>query len=170
MSTPTPNKHRVLAVDPGFERLGLAVIERDGKDKVLYSSCFKTSPKLPFAERLALLGEEVRRLIEAWEPDALAIERLYLSVNEKTAMGVAEARGVVLYEAGRAGIHVHEYTPLQVKVAVCGYGRADKRQVMAMVPKLIVLPRAVTSDDEMDALAIGITFFAHYRPPALKRR
>lgn len=153
---------RVLSIDPGYERLGIAVMD---KNEVLYSSCFKTKAALPFAERLALLGSEVRRLINEWDPGALAIERLYLSNNEKTAMGVAEARGVIMYEAGCAGMDVYEYTPLQVKVAVTGYGKAPKAQVMAMVPKLVRLAgKKISSDDEMDALAVGITFFAHYRP------
>ena len=110
---------RILGIDPGFEKLGVAVLERaGGKDTLLYSECFRTSARLPFPERLNALGPRASTIIKKWKPRALAIETLYFEKNLKTAMRVAEARGVVIYEAARAGLSVYEYTPLQVKIAV----------------------------------------------------
>lgn len=152
---------RVLAVDPGYDRLGIAVVEKQsGKECALFSSCVVTDKKQTHAERLVYIGDAVRDAIEKWKPEALAIESLFLFSNQKTAMKVAEARGVVLYEAARAMLRIFEYTPLQVKIAVTGYGRSDKRQVMEMVQKLVALPRAKRLDDEYDALALGLTCIA----------
>lgn len=154
----------LLAIDPGFERLGIAVIEKNkGKEVVLHSECFKTSAKETFSRRLALLGEKVRGIIAEWKPGAFAVEKLYIATNQKSAMHVAEARGVCVYEAARAGLPVHEFTPLEVKVAVAGYGRADKRQVMSMVARLVTLKQPASSDDELDAIAIGLTCFARIK-------
>ena len=158
---------KILAIDPGFERVGIAVIEKKGgKEEVLHSECFRTSAKEKFERRLFIIGEKVRTIIEKWGPRALSIERLYIETNQKTAMRVAEARGVCVYEAARAGLSIHEFTPLQVKVAVAGYGKADKRQMMAMVRKLVKIPSPSNSDDEMDAIAIGLTCFAIEKFPA----
>jgi len=157
---------RVLAIDPGFERLGIAVLERDKKTRkeiLVHSECFKTKPSLPFSERLSLLGSRVREVIGKFEPEALAIETLFFTANQKTAMKVSEARGVVIYEASLAGLKIHEYTPLQIKVAVTGYGKATKNQVNDMVGKLIAVPKKISSDDEMDSIACGITCLAHVK-------
>lgn len=155
---------KLLAIDPGFERIGIAVIEKTlkGKEVLLYSDCFKTSPKIPFVERLNLIGGEVARVIKEWDPSAFAIEKLYFATNKTTAMGVAEARGVLCYEAARAGLHFFEYTPIQIKVATTGYGKATKDQVLSMTAKLISLPENKKMiDDEVDAIAIGLTCFAY---------
>src|SRR4051812_31039204 len=111
---------KILAIDPGYERLGIAVMEKEakGKEKVLYSDCFFTSAKLPHAERLKLLGTEIGRLIDEYEPKMLSIETLYFSKNQKTALLVAEARGVILYEAAKKGLIIKEFTPMQIKIAV----------------------------------------------------
>ena len=157
---------RVLAIDPGFERIGIAVIERDEKtrkEKLIHSECFKTKSALPFPERLSLIGGKIGETIKEFEPDALAIEKLYFETNQKTAMGVSEARGVMVYEAARKGLPVYEYTPLEIKVAVTGYGKATKEQVGGMVGKLIALPQKISSDDEMDSIACGLTCLAHIR-------
>ena len=152
----------ILGIDPGVERVGIAVLEKTtGKEILLYSDCFKTSSKLPHAERLALIGNEIAKIIKKWKPEVLAIEKLYFENNQKTAMVVAEARGVMLYEGKKAGLEIREYTPLEIKVAVTGYGKSDKHAVMAMVPRLIVLPPKKMIDDEMDAIAIALTGFAH---------
>src|SRR3989338_6951575 len=110
---------RILGIDPGFERLGVAILEKparnefhsggnkgDKKERVLFSECFKTSAKLEFPERLRLIGEEVKKIIKEYKPEVLAIETLYLSTNQKTAMRVAEARGVIIYEAQKAGLKI----------------------------------------------------------------
>jgi crossover junction endodeoxyribonuclease RuvC len=157
---------RIISIDPGFERLGIAVLERDKKTRkeiLLHSECFKTKASLPFSERLSLLGNRVREIIKKFEPEALAIETLFFTANQKTAMKVSEARGVVVYEAARSGLAVHEYTPLQIKIAVTGYGKATKNQVNDMVSKLIAIPKKISSDDEMDAIACGVTCLAHVR-------
>lgn len=156
---------KLLAIDPGVERVGIAVLEKvgGGKETLIYSDCFKTSSKLPHTERLVLIGEEIARIIKKWKPEALAIEKLYFETNTKTAMSVAEARGVVLYEAGLCELTIHEYTPLEIKVAVTGYGKSDKSAVAKMVPKLIVLGEKKMIDDEIDAIAVGLTCFARER-------
>ena len=154
--------HKIIAIDPGFERLGIAILERalNGKHIVVYSECFKTSPKISFAERLVLIGEKIENIIEKHKPSALSIEKLYLTNNQKTVMNVAEARGVVLYIAKRCNLDIFEYSPPQIKVAVTGYGKADKKMVMDMVRKLVKIDSKVKSDDELDAIAIGLTMLA----------
>lgn len=152
---------RILAIDPGYDRLGIAILEKqNGREIALFSACAVTDKKQAHHERLAHIGREVKNTIAEWKPEALAIETLFLFSNQKTAFRVAEARGVILYEAARAGLLVFEYTPLQIKIAVTGYGRSNKRQMMEMVKKLVVLPHRKRLDDEYDALAIGLTCFA----------
>ena len=157
-SIPTP--HRVLAFDPGYERLGVAVLE---KDDLLFSDCIRTSAKLEFPERLRQLGEAVEKLLKKWKPDAVALENIYFEKNVKTAIGVAQVRGVLAYLAAAHGLVVYEYTPLQVKAAITGNGHCDKRAIAAMIPRLIKLTKAVRLDDELDAIAVGITCLASLR-------
>ena len=155
---------RILGIDPGFERLGIAVLEKtSGKEKVIFSECFKTSSKLDFSERLRLIGEEVRIIIKKYKPEVLAIETLFLNTNQKTVMRVAEARGVVVYEASQAGLRIFEASPPQIKIATTGYGKANKEQIMKMVKILVELDNSKTSDDEMDAVAVALTAFAHMK-------
>lgn len=152
---------RVLAIDPGFERVGIAVLEKkDGKEVLLYSDCFKTSSKLPFENRLLLIGEELARIIETYKPGAAAVETLFFNSNQKTAMRVAEARGVIIHTSVSRGLALCEYTPLQIKIAVTGYGKADKEQVSFMTQKLLGMAGAAKHDDETDAIALGITCLA----------
>lgn len=155
------NKTKILlAIDPGFERLGIAVLRKDiGSEELLYSQCFKTSRGLTHPERLCLIGEEVEKMIKKYSPDSLAIEKLFFNTNQKTAVGVAEARGVIIYMASKWSLKVFEYTPLQVKVAITGYGRSEKRQMMTMVSKLLKIPIGKKSDDEFDAIAVGLTHY-----------
>lgn len=155
---------RIISIDPGYERLGIAILEKDKKESLLFSECFKTKADIPFVERLELVGREVARVIAEYEPTALAIENLFIETNQKTAMRVAEVRGAILYQARLSGLQVYEYTPLQVKVAVTGYGKATKNQVVLMVKKLISGAESIKQDDEMDAIAVGLTHFAHVRP------
>lgn len=153
---------RLIAIDPGYERLGVAVLEKNPREKeaLVYSDCFKTSAKLTHAERLSLIGKEVSRVIEEFGPKALSIETLYFSTNAKTAITVAEARGTVLYEAAKHGLKIYEYGPGEIKAAVTGYGKSDKEQVMAMIPRLIRIEKEIKHDDEYDAIAVGLTCFA----------
>ena len=153
---------RIISIDPGYERLGIAILEKEqgGKETYLFSECFKTSKDIPHANRLSLITEELKKIIKKWQPEALAIEKLFLATNHKTAMMVAEARGVILSECAREGLKVFEYSPPQIKLAVCGNGSADKKSIIKMVPLLIKIPKTLKIDDEFDAIAIGLTFFA----------
>ncbi len=162
-STPTLPK-RVLAFDPGFERLGVAVVERAGsKETLVYSECVRTSAKLSFPERLRELGAAAEKLIEEYSPHAVALEDVYFAKNEKTAMKVAEVRGMLAYLAAKNGLTIYEYTPMQVKVAITGYGKSDKSAVAAMVPRLVTLTPKKRLDDELDAIAVGLTCLASVR-------
>jgi len=157
---------RILGIDPGFERLGIAVLEKSGaskKESVIFSTCFKTSPKLEFPERLGHIGAEIKKIIKEYEPEMLAIETLFLTNNQKTVMHVAEARGVVLYEAAQAGLKIFEVSPPQIKMSIAGYGKADKKQVMKMVKLLVQIDNSKKSDDELDAIAIALTASAYTR-------
>lgn len=157
---------RVLGIDPGFERLGLAILEKNKKDKkerVIFSECFKTSAQLNFSERLFSIGEEIRKIIKKYKPEILSIETLFLNTNQKTVMRVAEARGVAVYEAARAGLRIFEASPPQIKIATTGYGASDKAQIIKMVKILVEIDEKKKSDDELDAIAIALTAFAHLR-------
>ena len=133
------------------------------KETLLYSECYQTRNDLPFPERLGLIGNRVRELISSYQPDAIAVEDLFFSKNTKTALKVSESRGVVIFQAIDADIPVYEYTPNQIKVAVTGYGKASKIDVYTMVSRLIDLGKGKKLDDEIDAIAIGLTFFALYK-------
>lgn len=153
---------RIIAIDPGYERLGIAVLEKEtgGKEAVLYSDCFKTDKKLAHFERLGLIGGEVERVIGEFGPESMCIETLFFSTNQKTAITVAEARGAILFQAAKHGLKVFEYGPGQIKVAVTGYGKSDKAAINMMVDKLVKLDKKTKLDDEYDAIAVGLTCFA----------
>ncbi len=155
---------RVLAFDPGYERLGAAVLERDhAKAALLYSICIRTSKKLSFPERLLELGKEAESLIKKWKPSCMALEEVYFEKNAKTAMQIAEVRGMLTYLGAKHGLPVHQYNPSEVKVATTGYGRSEKAAMLAMVKRLVSLPPAKRLDDEVDAIAVGITCLASVR-------
>ncbi len=156
----------ILGIDPGYERLGVAILEKNQgqkREKVLYSECFKTDAKLPFNERLLLLGQKIKDVIKKYKPEVLAIETLFLNTNQKTAMHVAEVRGVIIYEAQSAGLQVFEASPPQVKLAVTSHGGASKEQIIKMVKMLVDIDKEKKSDDELDAIAIALTASAHMR-------
>jgi crossover junction endodeoxyribonuclease RuvC len=155
---------RVLACDPGFERLGVAILERaGGKETLLYSGCYRTDPKLSFPVRLRQLGEAVEALLDEWRPVCIALEEIYFDKNAKTAMKVAEVRGMLTYLATSRDLRVEQFTPLQVKIAVTGHGRSDKTAVGAMVARLLPLPQRKRLDDEIDAIAIGLACLSSVR-------
>ena len=157
---------KILGIDPGFERVGIAILEKNKraeKEKVIFSECFKTSSKLSFSQRLNLIGLEVKKIIKKYKPEILSVETLFLNTNQKTAMQVSEVRGVVLYEASLARLEVFEASPPQIKIATTGYGKANKEQIMKMVKILVEIDNYKTSDDELDAVAIALTAFAHKR-------
>lgn len=152
---------KIISIDPGYERLGVAIIEKNlGKEVLLFSDCIKTAAKLRHEDRLKIIGENVTSLIKKYEPEAMAIETLFFKANVKTAMKVSEARGVMLYEAAKNNLEVKEFSPLEIKIAVTGYGKSDKEQITAMVKKLIRIEKDLKYDDEYDAIAVGLTYFA----------
>ena len=154
---------KVLGIDPGYDRLGIAVLSGDASRPTHeHSECFTPDTK-DFLERLLLCGERVAAVIAEHAPDALAIETLYFAANKTTALHVAEIRGAILYEATRANIPVVEYAPSSVKLAVTGHGASDKRSVEDMVKRLVTLPQREMIDDEYDAIAVAITHLSHAR-------
>lgn len=156
----------VLAVDPGYERLGLAVVRRIEKGEELVTSlCARTPKELALPERISLLAKEVAALIETHRPDVLAMERIYFSRNSSTALGVAEVRGMLETLACQHGLPVFQYSPQEVKLAITGYGSANKRAVASMLPALISMSQGKRLDDELDAIAVGITCLASTRSP-----
>lgn len=148
---------KVLGIDPGFDRLGLAVLEgNSSRPTYIWSDCLEI-PQGTREERLSYVFQAVTDAITFHKPDFASVESLFFSTNKKTALGVAEARGAVLSALGILHIRATEHTPMQVKVAVTGYGGADKKAVENMVEKLISLPVKRRRDDEYDAIAVAIT-------------
>lgn len=155
---------KVLAVDPGYDRLGVAILEKqNGAEVLLHSTCVLTDKKADLADRLLTLGTAVHKLLAEHSPDAVALETLFFNQNRTTAIGVAQARGIIIFLGKQANCTILEYGPQEVKVAVTGYGKSDKAAVIDMVTRLI--PNAPTDalDDEYDAIAVGITALAHQR-------
>lgn len=159
-----PETRRVLAIDPGYDRLGIAVLEGSASaPRLLWSTCFTPSSK-EREVRLKQVREAILEAVEAHTPTLFALESLYFSTNKKTALGVAEARGVALASASEAHLPVIEIPPGSVKLAVTGDGRADKKAIMRMVPLLVSLSTKKRLDDEFDAIAVGIAALALYNP------
>lgn len=155
---------KVLGIDPGFGRCGVAVVEKSGgKEILLYSDCIETSAKEEFSARLLQVADECARVIRQYKPDAVAMEKLYFSNNQKTAMQVAEVRGALLNCASGFGLTVAQYTPGEIKSAVASSGRADKRQIAATLHLLMKIDKKISRDDEYDAIAIAVTHLARAR-------
>ncbi len=161
---------RILGIDPGYGRMGIAILEKrspnnGGKEILLYSECFETSEKLPHPERLALLAKKLNEIFEEWKPNKLAIETLLFSKNVKTALKVAESRGVILSEAAKRKIDIFEFNPNSIKLAVTGYGKADKKQMIDMLQIIFQINKQKNKngkeekkyDDEYDAIAVALT-------------
>jgi len=155
----------ILGIDPGYDRLGFAVIEKTTgqKERLLESGCLSSEKTDTFAARLATLGLALEKIFQKYPLDRLVIENLFITKNQKTAMRVAEVRGLVLYLAGKKNIQVVELSPPQIKLAVTGYGSADKAQVTAMAKLLIALPPTIKYDDEFDAIVIALAGFTKIR-------
>ena len=148
----------VIGIDPGLARLGYGVIELErGVPRPLTYGCIETSAReLDHPGRLLALYKEVDALLEKYQPSHLALEKLFFSKNVSSAMGVSEVRGVVLLAAAQRSIPVTEYTPIQVKQAITGSGRADKKQVQDMIRRLLKLAEIPRPDDAADALSIAL--------------
>ena len=148
---------RILGIDPGIAIVGFGLIESDrGAMRMLQYGAVITEAGLPLATRLVQIEDDMRALIQQLRPDEIAIEELFFSKNITTGIAVAHGRGVVLCTAERLGVPIYEYTPMQVKQAVVGYGLADKKQVMDMTKRLLKLKAVPRPDDAADALAIAI--------------
>jgi crossover junction endodeoxyribonuclease RuvC len=153
---------RVLGIDCGSERTGYGVIESNGADhRMLAAGVIRTNTRWPFEKRLLEIAEGLRRLIREYAPEAGAVEEVFFSANVKTALKLAHVRGIALLAIAEAGMQLAEYSPLEVKTSVVGYGRAEKSQVKLMVTSLLCLPEAIESEDACDALAVAICHATH---------
>ncbi len=147
----------ILGIDPGYERLGVAIIKKESdQESLVYSDCVETDRSLDHYTRLETIGKEIKKVINQFTPSLMAIETLLFNKNHKTALLVAEARGVVLFQAAVSGVEVYELSPLQIKQAMTGYGRGEKKQVKEMVDRLIKPEKKIKHDDEYDAIAAAL--------------
>jgi len=140
---------KILSIDPGYERLGIAILEKkENKEEVLFSETFQTSMKDIFTDRLFFLGQRIEQVIDEYSPEVLSIEKLFFNTNQKTAINVSQVIGTIIYLSKKNKMEVFEYTPLQIKSAITGDGRADKKQVIFMVKQLIKIKKEIKHDDE----------------------
>lgn len=154
----------ILGIDPGVGRTGWGIIKDEfGKQTAVEFGCFETSSKENLDERLVKIHDFILNLTRKFTPDILAIEQLYFSANSKTALTVGQARGVILLAAAQTKVPTISYTPLQVKQAITGYGRADKNQIKHMVTAILHLSQHIVRDDTADALAIALTHAFSYK-------
>lgn len=161
----------ILGIDPGIATTGVGIIEKKGSSfTMIQVGAILTKPDLPLSKRLDILYSELALLIQTHNPAHVAIEELFFNTNAKTALIVGQARGVILLCAEKHQKQIAGYTPLQVKMAVCGYGRADKKQVQYMVQKLLHLEKIPKPDDAADALAIAICHGHSHRLNEFGRR
>ena len=148
---------RILGIDPGYAIVGFGVVDYAGASfTAVEYGAFLTEANTPFTRRLCSINDDMQEVLRRYQPDCMAIERLYFTTNQKTAIDVAQARGILILAAAEKGIPIFEYTPLQVKQAVVGYGKAEKKQVMTMTQKILRLAQIPKPDDAADALAIAI--------------
>ena len=148
-------KPLLVAIDPGYDRCGIAFFSLDGL--LVYSACIESNKKDTHSHRLHTIGEEFLKQINIWQPSILAIETLFFSLNKKTALKVAEARGVVLYLAQTHNLEIVELSPQTIKTSLTGVGNASKSQVLRMTSLVMKMPLDGKQDDEVDAIAIGLT-------------
>ncbi|HRY30834.1 MAG TPA: crossover junction endodeoxyribonuclease RuvC [Candidatus Paceibacterota bacterium] len=150
---------KIIAVDPGYERLGIAILdaEKPEKESLVFSECFRTSAKESHPERLAKIQNEIGNLINKFKPKELAIESLFFNSNQKTALKVAETRGTIISLAKNSELEVFEYSPQEIKIAITGNGRSDKSSVAKMLSLILKLGPEIKYDDEFDAIACGVT-------------
>ncbi|MGI8989955.1 MAG: crossover junction endodeoxyribonuclease RuvC [Bryobacteraceae bacterium] len=153
---------RVLGIDCGTERTGYGIIDSDGRaHRLVDAGVIRTSPKSPLEMRLMRIASELRDRISGFQPEVAAVEEVFYAVNVKTALKLSHVRGVALLAIAEAGVVLAEYSPLEVKVSVVGYGRAEKHQVQRMVASLLHLEAEFDSEDASDALAIAICHATH---------
>lgn len=161
---------KIVGIDPGYAIVGYGVVEyRNSAFTTLDYGAVLTPAGMPFQERLVLIYDEITQLLDRHKPQAMAVEKLYFGNNKTTGIDVAQARGVILLSAQQHQTEVYEYTPVQVKQAVVGYGKAEKHQVMDMTRRLLKLTQMPKPDDTADALAIAVCH-AHASPSRLTRQ
>ncbi len=155
----------ILGIDPGYAIIGYGILEyKNNKFRVITYGAITTDANMDMFDRFKKIHDELNIIIELYKPEFMAIEELFFNSNQKTAINVAQARGVLLLSALNRNIPIFEYTPLQVKQSVAGYGRADKQQVQQMVKLLLNLEKVPKPDDTADALAIAICHGHSYNP------
>ncbi len=148
---------RIIGIDPGYAIVGFGIVECKALDfRPVDFGVITTPAKIPIEERLNMIYNDLGALLDRFKPDAMAVEELFFNTNHTTGIPVAEARGVILLSAKQHGVEIFEYTPLQVKQSVVGYGRAEKHQVIAMTTSILKLPKPPKPDDAADALAIAV--------------
>lgn len=153
----------ILGIDPGIAKVGWGVIsEEKGKQSAINYGCFETSASLELVLRLSKVHQFISGLIKKYQPDVLAVEQLFFGANSKTALTVGQSRGVIILTAAQNNIQTVSYTPLQVKMALTGYGRADKNQIQKLVCAILKL-KPITKDDTADALAVALTHAFSYK-------
>ena len=157
---------RMIGIDPGYATVGFGVVDYDGRSfSVVNFGAITTAPDVPFAERLMTIHADMTEILKLYKPDSLSVEKLFFNTNHTTGIDVAQARGVIMLASVQCGVEINEYTPLQVKNAVVGYGRAEKRQVQEMVRSILHLKEVPKPDDTADALALAVTH-GHYASSA----
>ena len=147
----------ILGIDPGYAIVGYGVIKHEGNRFITMAyGAIQTPAGIPYEDRLLKIGEDLGEIIKMYKPDVLSVEDLFFTTNQKTAIAVAGARGVIIYTAKSRGLDVFSYTPLQVKQSVVGYGKAEKKQVIDMTVRILALEKPPKLDDTSDALALAI--------------
>ncbi len=160
---------RILGIDPGYAIVGYGFLDYDGYKYIPVNfGAITTEAGTPFTKRLKIIFDDMNTILENYSPEALSIEQLFFNTNQKTGIYVAQARGVILLAAENHGIPIYEYTPLQVKQSVVGYGRAEKRQVMDMTRRILGLKNVPKPDDTADALALAVCHGANKTGISLK--
>lgn len=153
------NNTKILSIDPGYGRMGFAILEKNAsKINLLFSECVETDTNLTFNERLKVVISSLENHIEKYKPSSIALEKLFFAKNKKTAMQVAEVRGACIYTAQNAGVEIFEYHPNEIKKAITGNGNSNKQDIIRMLPNLLYIEKNIPMlDDEYDAISIGIT-------------
>lgn len=160
---------RIIGIDPGYAIVGYGILDyANGIFKRVKSGVILTKAKVQFEVRLQYIYTELNLILQETKPDYMAIEKLYFTTNQKTAIDVAQARGVIMLAAVQSKIEVFEYTPLQIKQAIVGYGKAEKKQMINMVTSILKLKEKPGIDDEADALAVAVCHAHSYNPNNIK--
>ncbi len=148
---------RIIGLDPGTATTGYGILERkNGETKVLDYGCIRTAAGLDSNVRLNQIAEDLKEILEKWKPEHASVEKVYFKKNIKTAIDVAQARGVLIQKLTESGVSFNEYTPMEIKMAICGYGKADKQMVQQMIKTILNLKKEPKSDDAADAIAAAV--------------